>query len=154
MQFLGPRVPNFHPFCSSDSCFQDFAHFMIFPLTPMLKFQSAAKFLKLGQSRSCRYTLFLTQGGEIELIFALRAAISEIRADFQKLPYLAMKLGHCISAKICLAIGQSATSCTYMYTLFLPQWVEIEFIFALRAEVSEIQPISKIAIFGHETYLL
>ncbi len=27
--------------------------------------------------------LFLPQGGEIEFIFALRAALSEIRADFQ-----------------------------------------------------------------------
>ena len=33
------------------------------------------------------------RGGEIKLIFALRAAVSKIRADFQ-LPYLAMKLGH------------------------------------------------------------
>ena len=36
-----PRVPNFHPFRSTISCFQDIAHFRIFPLTPMLKFQSA-----------------------------------------------------------------------------------------------------------------
>ncbi len=35
-----------------------------------------------------------------------------------------------------LAIGQSFRSCTY--SLFLPQWVENEFIFALRAAVSEI----------------
>ena len=43
-----------------------------------------------GQStRSCTYTLFL----EIELIFALRAAVSEIARQFSKLPYLGMKLG-------------------------------------------------------------
>ncbi len=48
---------------------------------------------KLGQSsRSCRYTPFLTERVEIELIFALRAAVSEILADFVKLPYLGMKL--------------------------------------------------------------
>ncbi len=40
--------------------------------------------LAIGQSaRSCTYTLFLPQGGEIELIFALRAAVSEIQASFQ-----------------------------------------------------------------------
>ena len=37
-------------------------------------------------SRSCTYTLFQTQGVEIELIFALRAAVSEIRANFQNCP--------------------------------------------------------------------
>ena len=34
-------------------------------------------------SRSCTYTLFFPWGVEIELIFALRAAISEIQAIFQ-----------------------------------------------------------------------
>ena len=34
-------------------------------------------------SRSCTYTLFLPQRIEIELIFSLQAAVSEIRADFQ-----------------------------------------------------------------------
>ncbi len=39
--------------------------------------------LAMGQSsKSCTYTLFLTQGLNIELILALRA-VSEIRADFQ-----------------------------------------------------------------------
>ncbi len=36
-----PRVPNFCSFCSMISRFQDIAHFGIFPLTPMLKIQSA-----------------------------------------------------------------------------------------------------------------
>ncbi len=40
--------------------------------------------LAIGQtSRSCMYTDFLPQGVKIELIFALRAVISEIGADFQ-----------------------------------------------------------------------
>ncbi len=40
--------------------------------------------LAMGQgSKSCTYTLFLPQGVEIELIFALRAAVSEIWAHFQ-----------------------------------------------------------------------
>ncbi len=38
---IGPRVPNFHPFRSTISHLQDIAHFTIFPLTAMSKFQSA-----------------------------------------------------------------------------------------------------------------
>ncbi len=38
------RVPNFHPFRSIIKRFQDIAHFIDFPLTPMLKFQSATIF--------------------------------------------------------------------------------------------------------------
>ncbi len=50
MEARGPQVPHFDPFRSTDSRFQDIAHFMIFPLTPMLIFfQSATKCLKLGQ---------------------------------------------------------------------------------------------------------
>ncbi len=45
-QFLRPWVPNFHPFHCTTSHFKDFAHFRIFPLTPMLKFQSATIFFK------------------------------------------------------------------------------------------------------------
>ncbi len=42
MQFLGPHIPNFQLFRSTISHFEDtcIAHFMILPLTPMLKFQS------------------------------------------------------------------------------------------------------------------
>ena len=71
-------------------------------------------------------TLFPPKVFKIELIFALRAVVSEMRANFQ-------------NCRICawnLAIGQSARSCTY--TLFLRQGVELELIFALRATVSEI----------------
>ncbi len=45
---VGPQVPNFPPFCSTISRFRDISHFRIFPLTPMLKFHSATKFVKLG----------------------------------------------------------------------------------------------------------
>ncbi len=44
--------------------------------------------------REIAHTLFLPQGVEIELILALRAAVSKLQTDFQKLPYLGMKLGH------------------------------------------------------------
>ena len=37
--YIIPRVPNFRPFRSMISCFQDIAHFSNLPLTPMLKFQ-------------------------------------------------------------------------------------------------------------------
>ncbi len=40
--------------------------------------------LAMGQSsKSCAYTLFLSQDVEIEHIFTLWAAVSEIMADFQ-----------------------------------------------------------------------
>ena len=67
-----------------------------------------------------------TQGAEIELMFALRAAVSEILTIFLKLPYLGRKLGH----------WQKFRSCTY--TLFLSLGVETELMFTLRAAVSEI----------------
>ena len=54
-------------------------------------------------SRSCAYTLFLPQGLEIELIFALWAAVSEMRAGFQ----------NCNIWTWILAIGQISRSCTY-----------------------------------------
>ncbi len=51
MQFPGLHVPNFYPFRSMISCCQDktyiFVYFEIFALTPMLKFQSATKVLKI-----------------------------------------------------------------------------------------------------------
>ena len=43
MLTVAPRVPNFGPFRSMISRFQNIAHFTIFSLTPMLKFQSATK---------------------------------------------------------------------------------------------------------------
>ena len=43
------RVPNFRPFHSTISRFQDIAHFSIFPLIHMLKFQSAIEFLNVGR---------------------------------------------------------------------------------------------------------
>ncbi len=39
-----PRVPNFRPFRSTISRFQDVAHFRIFPLTPMVKFHKVPQF--------------------------------------------------------------------------------------------------------------
>ena len=83
--------------------------------------------LAIGQgSRSCTYTLFLPQEGEIELIFTLRTALSEIGAYFQNCHIWAWNL----------AVSQSSRSCTY--TLFLPQGVKIELILALCITVSEI----------------
>ena len=43
--------------------------------------------------KGSKLSLILLYGVEIELIFALRAAVSEI-PRFSKLPYLGMKLGH------------------------------------------------------------
>ncbi len=53
-------------------------------LTALLKNQLGKWPNPGGQSsKSCTYTVFLPQGAEIELIFTLRAAVSEIQADFQ-----------------------------------------------------------------------
>ena len=54
-------------------------------------------------SRSCTCALRLPQGVKIVLIFAPRAAVSEIRADFQ----------NCHTWAWNLAISQSTRSCTY-----------------------------------------
>ena len=43
------QVQNFRLFRSTISRFQDIAHVRIFPLTPMLKVQSATKFLIFGR---------------------------------------------------------------------------------------------------------
>ncbi len=76
----------------------------------------------IGQnSRSGTYTLFLTQGLEIELILTLRAAVFRDTRRFSKFSHLGMN-------------SRSSTN-----TLFLSQGVEIELIFALRAVVSETQ---------------
>ncbi len=127
-------------------------------------------------AKSCAWTLFLPQVAKIEVVFALGAAVSEIRPNFEnchiwtwklefekkcqklhmdllstpggrnwayfhfmgsgfrdtgrfwKLPYLGMKP----------EIWKSARNC--LWTLFLPQGVEIKLIFALWVAVSEIQP--------------
>ncbi len=85
--------------------------------------------LAIGKSsRSCTYTLLLPQGGKIELIFALRAAVSKIRAIFFNLPYLGMKLGKWPKFQK-----------LEMHAHFTPMGVEIEVTFTLRAAVSEIR---------------
>ncbi len=68
-----------------------------------------------------------TSGSQNWAYFALRAAVSKIRANFLTCDIWTWNL----------ASGQSSRSCTR--TLFLPQGVEIELIFALRAAVSKIR---------------
>ncbi len=49
MHFAEVRIPNFHQCRSTTiSGFEDIAHFRVFPLTSMLKLQSATTFVKLG----------------------------------------------------------------------------------------------------------
>ncbi len=72
-QYRGPRVPNFGPFGSTISRFQNIAHFRIFPLTPMLTFQSATKFLILADCQiiysfnSLTTTLFIIKSGSARI---------------------------------------------------------------------------------------
>ncbi len=74
------------------------------------------------------YLLFTPDGVEIEVLFALRAAVSEKWANFLNCHIWAWNL----------ACGQNSRSCTS--NLFLPQGFEIKLIFDLRAAVSEIWP--------------
>ncbi len=102
-----PRGQNWACFSPTGSGFQDMGQFSKLPYLGM----------KLGHqpsSRSCTYSLFLLQGVEIELNFALWAAVSEIQADFQNHHIWEWNL----------ASGQNSRSCTY--TSFLPQGGEIE----------------------------
>ena len=46
---IAPRFPNFRPFCSTISRFWAIPHFRFSHWLPMLKFQSATKFFKLGR---------------------------------------------------------------------------------------------------------
>ncbi len=96
------------------------------------------------------HTLFLPQGFEIELIFALWAAVSEIQTDFQIAIFGHETWSFTISKirpffKIChilawhLAICKSSRSYTHMYTLFLWKGVETGLIFAVWAVVFDPQ---------------
>ena len=49
MYYITPRVTNFRQFRCTIIPFEDIATFTIFPLTPMLKFQSAIQISKLGR---------------------------------------------------------------------------------------------------------
>ncbi len=55
VQYIVPRVPKFRSFRSTVSRFQDMTHFRTFPLTPMLKYQSATKVLIFGRSTKGLY---------------------------------------------------------------------------------------------------
>ncbi len=93
-------------------------------------------------SKSCTYTPFLPQGVEIEFIFALHAAVSEIRAIFSKLPYLGMKLG---IAKVPEVAHIPS---------FYPRGSKLSLFLLYGQRFPRYGPIFKIDIFGHETWPL
>ncbi len=73
----------------------------------------------LSKVRGVAHTLLFYPGGGvgIELMFILWAAVSEIQADFQKLPYLGMKLGHsqsCPVAGVCADARFTIFTNTYL----------------------------------------
>ena len=57
MSTVVPRVPNFRPFRSTISRFQDIAHFRNFPLTPVLKFHKVFNFRQIAKISISLYTL-------------------------------------------------------------------------------------------------
>ena len=77
------------------------------------------------------HILFLPQGVKIGLSFALQAAVSGIKADFQTCHIWAWNL----------AIGQSTRSCTY--TLFWPKYQKLH-IYSLSTPCRE----SKLSLFS------
>ncbi len=117
-----PKGRNWAYFCSTGSGLRDTGWFSKLPYLGM----------KLGIGPKVQqlhiYSLSTpVEGVDIELIFALWAAVSEIRANVQNCHIWAWNV----------ASRQISRSCTY--ALFLPKGVEIELIFALLAAVSEIQ---------------
>ncbi len=90
-----PAGRNWAYFCSTRSGFRDTGHFSNCHIWTW-------NFSSGQSSRSCKYTVFLHQGVEIELIFALRAAVSKIQENFQNCHIWAWNL----------ASGQTSRSCT------------------------------------------
>ncbi len=82
----------------------------------------------------------------MELIFALWAALSEIRVNFQ----------NCHIWVWDLAFSQSSRSrsCTSMYTFFLPQGSKLTLFLLYRKSLLRYWTYFKIAILGHETWPL
>ncbi len=123
-----PKLQKFHIYSLSTPRGRNWAYFR----SMGSGFRHTGRLSKLGMklghvgqiSRSCRYTPFLPQRIEIELLFALRAAVSKIRAIFKIAIY-----GY--------DTWPLARSCTY--TRFLPQGVEIELIFNACATVMQIE---------------
>ena len=88
------------------------------------------------------YFLSAPAGGEIEVIFALQAAVSEILAAFQNCPIFRHEIGPLVKVP------------EVAHTFFLSQGAKLS-LFSLYREPSLIYwPIFKIAIFGHETWPL
>ncbi len=99
--------------------------------------------MAIGQSaRSCTYTLILPQGVEIELIFAVQAAVSEIRANFQNCHIWACNLA---IAKV--------PEVAHIPTFYL-KGAKSSLFSLYRLRFLRYGPIFKIAIFGHETWPL
>ena len=90
-----------------------------------VSFLARCPFYRVSCKRGTRVHSFYSQGFEIELIFALWAAVFEIRAYIQNSHIWAWNL----------AIGQSSRTCTF--GLFLPQGVEIELIFDAQAAAKQ-----------------
>ncbi len=120
-------------FHSKGSRFWDIGYFSKLPYLA-IKLGHWQKFRKLHI-----YSL-LPQGVEIKLIFTLRAAVSEIWADFQNCHIWAWNL----------VIGRSSWSCTKLS--FYPRGSKLSLFLLYGQPFPRYRPIFKMAIFGHETW--
>ncbi len=85
----------------------------------------------------------LHHGLEIELIFALREAVYDIVADFKKVPYLGMKLGH----------WQKKSHNLHIHPPSTPEGkVKLSLFLLYRLRFPRYGPIFTSAIFGRETW--
>ncbi len=102
------RILSFYPRGSKWSLFSLYGHLFFRDTGWISKFPYLGMKLAIGQSaRSSTCIPSLPHWVEIEYIFALWAAISELRADFQ----------NCYIWAWNLAFGQSSRSCTYTVPL-------------------------------------
>ncbi len=105
--------------------------------------------LAIGQSATrCTYTLFLSQGVEIQLIFVPRAAVSKI---FKVVLCLCIKFGHWPK---CQKLHIPCLSTPKGVNLSTPKGVKLRLFSLYGQPFLRYGQIVKIAIFGHETWPL
>ncbi len=106
--------------------------------------------------------LFLPQGVEFDLIFAIRTAVSEMRANFQHCHIWPWNLAICQSSRRCRYIlsfywGGSKLSLFSLHGQRFPRYrpiFKLSLLLLYGQRFPRYGPIFKIAIFGHGTWSL